>query len=237
MLLLATDGVLPGIKKLLLGEEDYVFLIEIALRSVIMFIVVVSGLRLLGKRGVKQLSVFELVIILTLGSAAGDPMFYKDVGLLSCTLVFAVMLVLYKVITYFVAKSKKLELLLEGKPICLIEDGRFCIGDFKKEDLATDEFFSELRIKNVSHLGQVAQAFLETSGEVSVFYYEDEDVKYGLPILPNEYEQRSRNITTAGKYACTFCGHVEELMPQPVHLCPVCKKDSWLAATNRKRIG
>lgn len=236
MLLTAPNKLLPELKSLLVGNEDYVFLIEIAIRCIIMFIIVVTGLRMLGKRGVKQLSVFELVIILTLGSAAGDPMFYKDVGLLSCALVFLIMLLLYKTITFFMAKSKRLELMLEGRPICLIQDGQFCIGDFQKEDLATDEFYSELRIQSVSQLGQVRQAYLETSGEVSIFYYEDKDVKYGLPILPKEYEGRSKSIPYAGKFACTFCGQVEALAPVSVHHCSVCSRDSWVAATDRKRI-
>jgi uncharacterized membrane protein YcaP (DUF421 family) len=46
-------------------------------RTGIMFLVIIFGLRLLGKRGVKQLSVFELVVIIGLGSAAGDRCFTK----------------------------------------------------------------------------------------------------------------------------------------------------------------
>ena len=163
-------------------------------------------------------------------------MFYKDVGLLSCTLVFLVMLLLYKTVTYLIAKSKKLELLLEGSPICLIRNGRFCIGDFEKEDLATDEFFSELRVKQVSHLGQVEQAYLETSGEVSVFYYEDEEVRFGLPILPDLYEQQRTEILQPGSYACAFCGFTEEKKVAPVSVCPICNRDKWVSATNKRRI-
>ena len=68
-------------KQLLLGSEECSFLPETILRTSIMFIVILIGLRLLGKRGVKQLSVFELVVIIGLGSAVGDPMFYKDGGI------------------------------------------------------------------------------------------------------------------------------------------------------------
>jgi uncharacterized membrane protein YcaP (DUF421 family) len=64
-----------------IGSEDWEFLFEIGLRTFFMYIIILFGLRLLGKRGVKQLSIFELVVIISLGSAAGDPMFYKEVGL------------------------------------------------------------------------------------------------------------------------------------------------------------
>ena len=66
-------------ENLLLGERDWQFLLMVALRTAAMFLVILIGLRMLGKRGVSQLSVFELGVIVGLGSAAGDPMFYKDV--------------------------------------------------------------------------------------------------------------------------------------------------------------
>ena len=151
-----------NIEQLLLGDEDWNFLLETFFRSIIMFIVLLSGLRLLGKRGVKQLSVFELVVIIGLGSAAGDPMFYKDVGLLPAIIVFAMVIGLYKLVTFLVGKSKNFEHLVEGKPVLLIKDGRFAIENFEKEALAQDEFFAELRMASIKHLGQVELAIIET---------------------------------------------------------------------------
>src|SRR5690606_32865684 len=140
-------------------------------------------LKFTGKRGVKQLSVFETVIIIALGSAAGDPMFYEDVGIIPALVVFACILLLYRLITWLTAKNKKIEGFLEGKTICFIEDGEFSIENFKKESLAQDEFFTELRIKSIAHLGQVKSAYIETTGEISVYYFPDEEVQYGLPIV------------------------------------------------------
>lgn len=134
----------------MLGGEDWSFLPETVLRTLIMFVVILTTLRLLGKRGVKQLSVFELVVIIGLGSAAGDPMFYKDVGILPALIVFTMVVSLYTLVTYMVGKNKKFEKLVEGKPVCLIKDGVFSIENFKKEILGEDEFFAELRLQSVS---------------------------------------------------------------------------------------
>src|SRR5215217_7488373 len=87
-------------KALLLGDQEWGFLPEAAFRSFVMFVIILLSLRLLGRRGVKQLSVFELGVIIGLGSAAGDPMFYKDVGLLAGLVVFVVVLSLYKLVTF-----------------------------------------------------------------------------------------------------------------------------------------
>ena len=80
-------NITPDWKEFMLGAENWNFIPEVMLRTFIMFVIVMVSLRLLGKRGVKQLSVFELVVIISLGSAAGDPMFYKDVGILPALIV------------------------------------------------------------------------------------------------------------------------------------------------------
>lgn len=223
-------------KELLMGSESFSFLFETAFRTVIMFSLVLIGLTILGKRGVKQLSVFELVVIISLGSAAGDPMFYKDVGLLPAFIVFIIVISLYVLVTYFVGRNKKFETLVEGRPDLLIQDGIFAIENFKKEALGQDEFFAELRLRGVSQLGQVKTAFIETNGGVSVFFFLPDDVKFGLPIMPDSLDDQTRRINVPAMYACTFCGYSEKLEPVTRHLCPKCRKDVWVKASNAKRI-
>jgi uncharacterized membrane protein YcaP (DUF421 family) len=201
-----------------------------------MFIVIVLSLRLLGKRGVKQLSVFELGVIVGLGSAAGDPMFYKDVGLLPGIVVFSIVLSLYRLITYLINTNNQVEQFLEGKPTCIVEKSRFLIQNFKKEPIARDEFFSQLRLNTVTHLGQVRQAILETNGEVSIFYFPDEYVVFGLPVLPDLCDVKLQAIEQEGMYACAACGGTENLRPIQKHTCALCGQNEWVKAINWKRI-
>ena len=221
---------------ILLGSEKWSFLFETALRTIVMFLVILFYLRLLGKRGVKQLSVFELGVIIGLGSAAGDPMFYKDVGLLPGMLVFSIVFGLYRLITFLINRSNKFEKFVEGQPTCIVEEGCFLVQNFESEPIAMDEFFSQLRLHSVSHLGQVQQAILETNGESSIFYYPDEEVKYGLPIIPKLYENKLVAIPSEGYYSCTYCAYTVKLTPVPEYTCPCCHKKEWLKAINNKRI-
>jgi uncharacterized membrane protein YcaP (DUF421 family) len=223
-------------KTLLLGSEQWDFLLETAFRTAIMFVIILLSLRLLGKRGIKQLSVFELGVIIGLGSAAGDPMFYKDVGLLPGILVFSVVVVLYRLITFLINRSQHFEKFVEGQPAILIEEGVFDADNFDKEPIAQDEFYSQLRLNNVSHLGQVKLAILETNGEVSIFYYTDEEVRYGLPVLPHLCDEKLETINEKGHYACAHCGNTMPLQPAPAHTCPVCKRKKWVRAINERRI-
>ncbi|MBD3904104.1 DUF421 domain-containing protein [Chryseobacterium sp. Ch-15] len=223
-------------KELFLGTEDWGFLMEIVLRTIIMFLTIIVSLRVLGKRGVKQLSIFELVVIIGLGSAAGDPMFYKEVGIASSIIVFVVIIILYSTITFLIGRFKKLENLFEGKAICLIEHGVFAIENFKKENLGSDEFFAELRVKGISHLGQIEFAIEEVSGEISVFFNEDEKVKYGLPIMLNSLDNPIQNILVSGHFSCTFCGFTEKKEEGNAGKCKNCDKKNWVEASNKIRV-
>ena len=221
-------------ERILLYYSPY-YLLEVAFRSFIMFFLVLLFLRISGKRGIKQLSFFELAVIITLGSAAGDPMLEADAPFLPSIVSFAIVILIYKGLMWIMSNSKKSELILEGKPVCLLENGVIQIQNFDKEDIAYDEFFSQLRLQNVEHLGQVKRVYIETSAEMSIYYFPDEEVKQGLPIWPELYETYLEQINIEGFYACTICGHVQHL-PVGGTACANCRKNKWLKTLSTKRI-
>lgn len=221
--------------RVLWNDLPEIFLVEVIFRSIVMFIVLLLTLKIAGKRGVKQLSVFETVIIIALGSAAGDPMLYDNVGILPAITVFVVIILMYRLITWMAAKSKKFETFIEGKTACFINEGRFSIKNFKKESLAQDEFFSELRLKSIEHLGQIENAYIETSGEISTFYYADDQVKYGLPILPHLFDKKNKIIPKEGYFSCTFCGFTE-IKTAGTAVCEHCERDEWVESIKSIRI-
>lgn len=222
-------------ERVLMNDLPFIFLLEVIFRCLVMFVVVLFSLKLTGKRGIKQLSIFELVIIITLGSAAGDPMFYEDVGLIPAFTVFVCVLAFYRATTWAL-KFKKFEHWIEGKPAYLIVDGEFVIERMEKEDIAVDEFYAELRMEHIDHLGQVKLAVLEVSGDVSVFFHKNEDVKYGLPILPSEVKNPIKKISKKGLFACVSCGKVHELEIKQEVTCSKCGENQWLAARNNLRV-
>lgn len=97
------------LSNIFIGDTTWGFALEILIRCTVMFIIIISFLRLSGKRGIRQLSLFELAIILCLGSAAGDPMFTKDVPIAHALVVFVAILFLYRLITWGMVKQKKLK--------------------------------------------------------------------------------------------------------------------------------
>jgi uncharacterized membrane protein YcaP (DUF421 family) len=211
------------------------FLWEIAFRTLVMFLVLIVALKFLSKRGVKQLSIFELAILIALGSATGDPMFYHHIPLTYGILVLVVVIFLYRVITKITGISKTMEIVLEGKPVCLLINGVIEYKNYKKVGLPYDKFFSELRLKGIDHLGQVKKAYLETSGEISVYPFDDKDVCPGLPIYPEVLEDPLEKIRTAGIYACIYCGKAQELTTS-AQKCLVCDNAKWLSPLKTPRV-
>ena len=223
-------------QKFFFGDEKWMFIFEVMVRTLVMFTFILTCLRLLGKRGIKQLSVFELGVIIALGSAAGDPMFYKDVGLVFGILVLLVVVMLYRLLTYLTDKSEKLEKIVEGSPTYVVKNGKFINSNMENETISHPEFFAQLRVNNISHLGQVQLCIIEATGELSVFFFPDENVKYGLPILPHLNDNCITIIAHKDIYACHTCGEVQTIEPITEYHCPVCNNKNWVKAIDDKRI-
>src|SRR5688572_4482721 len=219
----------------LLGEEEWNFLYEVLLRSAVMFLVAISAMRILGRRGTKQ-GVFELVLIITLGSAAGDPMFYKKVGVLPAILVFVCVVIMYKIINFLTARVQALDDLIEGTHARLVKNCRFAVENSQLENLRHDELFEDLRLHGVKHLGQIESAYIEASGQLSVYFLPDEKVEYGLPVLPELFEKQIEEIKDKGIYSCSHCGDTKEIGPARHHSCEICENKIWVKSINDQRV-
>ncbi|WP_201537387.1 DUF421 domain-containing protein [Psychrobacter immobilis] len=213
-------------------DTTWMFAVEILIRVTVMFILIISFLRFTGKRGVRQLSVFELTIILSLGSIAGDPMFTEDLPIIQAVLIMSTVILLYRLCTWAMMKFQPFENLLEGKSLYIVEDGKLVLDKIKKGQMSHDEFFAEMRQQGVEHLGQVRTGLLETDGNFSILLYSPEETGYGMPIFPKQY-QAIKQIESEVYYACMHCGYVDYIS-DPNQLCERCENDckDWAKALN-----
>lgn len=222
--------------RIFFNDTTWSFAAEIILRAILMFILIIGFLRFTGKRGIRQLSIFELTIILSLGSIAGDPMFTEDLPIIQAIIIMATVIGLYRLSTWLMMKFQPFEDLLEGKSLYIVEEGRLVLDKIEQGKMSHDEFFAELRQKGVEHLGQVKTGLLETDGNFSVLLYPEEEVRYGLPLFPKQYQAVTR-IEADQYYACMYCGQIEK-PSRPDQRCPRCHSDcrQWAQAFNSKFI-
>jgi uncharacterized membrane protein YcaP (DUF421 family) len=171
-------------ERIFLGDLTWATVLEIFLRTAVLFFYTLVLIRLVGKRGLGQLSPFELLIIVALGSAVGDPMFYPDVPVVSGLLVITAVVGMERLLVRITERNRTIERLAESSPVCVVADGRLLEESLDKENLSKDEISMLLRLAGVENLGDVRRAFLEPTGKVSVFWYPVRDGS-GESILPN----------------------------------------------------
>jgi uncharacterized membrane protein YcaP (DUF421 family) len=223
------------LQRMLLGDLPVTFLLEVALRVLAAFAAVFFFLKFSGRRGIKQLSRFELVVILTLGSAAGDVTFYEDVPLLPVALVFLTLLLLYRGTVYLMKRSKTCEAWIDGLPITVVKDGMYEIHSLRNMNISSNELFMELRQRGVEHLGQVRLGLLETDGELSLYFYEPEDTKAGLSVLPFEHRPQYSSPPSAGLFCCVGCGFPTYHEAHDSVACERCGHVVWSPALDTLR--
>ncbi|KOF20985.1 hypothetical protein AC244_06155 [Ensifer adhaerens] len=219
--------------RMVFGDEPPLFLLEIALRTLIIYAYTLLLIRWIGSRSIGQLSLVEFLLVIALGSAVGDAMFYPDVPLVHCMVVITVVVLLDKSLSYIVARDRKLEDVIEGISVEVVRDGGILWKALKQLNVGHDELFEQLRLKQVRHLGQVRAAYFETNGLLSVFTF-DEPSRQGLSIeppwdvsKPTQFRSGSA-VREKRRLACVQCAEVVELSPdETVPPCPRCGADVW----------
>jgi uncharacterized membrane protein YcaP (DUF421 family) len=158
--------------------------LEILVRSGIMYLAALLVVRFIGKRGLGQLSPFEYLLVVAMGSATGDPMFYPEVPILHGVVVLATLVFLQKSVLNFAERSRPVASLVESTPALLVRDGHWLDDKLKSEDVSIDELLMKLRESGVRDIGEVEFAFLEPSGHLSVFRLRPEAQSQNRSTLP-----------------------------------------------------
>jgi uncharacterized membrane protein YcaP (DUF421 family) len=143
-------------------------LLEVALRTVIVYVVVLMGIRLTGKREVGQMTSFELVLILLLANAVQNAMTGPDTSLTGGVVAACTLLIINAIVTRVSSRSRKLRVTIEGTPTVLILKGTVIKKNMEKEHIANEELEQALREHGVSTSEDVGIAVLEVDGSISV---------------------------------------------------------------------
>jgi len=141
------------------------------LRTVILYFILMIGLRLMGKRQIGELEPSELVLTLIISDLAAVPM--QDFGIPLVNGVFPIitLLCISMLLSFFSLKSIRFRGLVCGYPTVIIRDGRLLQQNMAKNRFTVDELYEQLRSQGYSDLASIKYAILETSGQVSILPY------------------------------------------------------------------
>jgi uncharacterized membrane protein YcaP (DUF421 family) len=141
---------------------------DIILRSAVIFVVVLVGLRILGKRHVAQLSIVDLVLILLISNAVQNSMVGPDVSLVGGIAAAVTLLVMSYVFTLLLYRSKRAERFFEGTPTLLVHNGKAVLRHLELEKITEEELERVIREHGIESLSDVKSAIMEADGTVSV---------------------------------------------------------------------
>ncbi|HET9502036.1 MAG TPA: YetF domain-containing protein [Hymenobacter sp.] len=215
--------------RILMGEVPWSFLLECALRLVAMYLLLLTGLRLMGKRQAGQISRTELAGLVSMAVSIGIPLLSPDRGLLAPVAIVATVVVLHRFVTRWAARRPAVEQLLQGNVTTVVKDGVLQLPVMERVVLSRERLFAQLRGDSLEHLGQVRRLYMEANGTFSLV--EEDEPRPGLSIVPH-WDEDFCNVqpVVAGKLACQACGQVVDAAPAPTQNCPHCGAHEWKPA-------
>ena len=169
-------------------------------RSILIYIFVLVVMRLMGKREIGQLQPFELAIAIMIADLASIPMTDPGIPISNGIISILGLLVMHLIISIINMKSMKAREIICGRPTILIYRGKIDEKALKRERFTINELEERLRGNNVTSLGDVEYAILETSGQVTVIQKPEKrnTIPEDFNIAP-EYEGIPYDLVIDGK--------------------------------------
>ena len=138
------------------------------IRTIVLYFLIMVGLRLLGKRQIGELEPIELVLTLLISDLAAVPMQDFGIPLLNGVVPIVTLLALSMLLSYGCMRSIRLRRLVCGSPTTLIKDGQLQQAAMRANRFTLDELIEALRSQGVTDLTTVKYAILETDGTLNV---------------------------------------------------------------------
>lgn len=186
-------------------------MINLFVRTLVLYALVITALRLMGKRQIGELQPSELVVAIMISDLATVPMSEVGVPLLYGIIPIFTLVVSEITISYVCLRSEKARTLLSGRPQILMHRGKLCFREMKRCRVNIDDLIEELRKAGYFSFSEVETVILETGGSITVIpssgamqpTLEDLNIKKPVTELPYIYitdgKVRKNELERSGK--------------------------------------
>jgi uncharacterized membrane protein YcaP (DUF421 family) len=209
------------------GEAPPAFFIEVIIRLVFLFILLVIAMRLLGLRMSAQLNRIEMIALFSLAAAIGVPLQAPDRGLLPAVAIAVIVIAIGRLVATLSFRNQKFEDLAEDDYAVLVQDGVLQMKKLRKTRLTIERLFAQLRTESIRHLGEVKRLYFEANGAFSLI--KEQMPKPGLPILLPEDREFLEEQSKSETLVCHTCGAPKAWVAYRQH-CANCGDDQWVPA-------
>jgi uncharacterized membrane protein YcaP (DUF421 family) len=148
-------------------------LVEILLRTITIYLVVLIGVRLSGKREVGQMTPFDLTLLLLISNSVQNAMTGSDTSLAGGIVAAITLLLMNYFVAEFSGGNRRFRKFVQGQPSLLVHDGEVILAHMAKEHVSMDELERAMRQHGISTYHDVALGVLEVDGSMSFLKYDD----------------------------------------------------------------
>ncbi len=167
-------------------------LVEIVVRSTVVYLVILAGFRLAGKRHISQLSLVDFALILLVSNAVQNAMVGNDTSLLGGIVAACTLILINVILTKLLFRETKLGRFITGEPRLLVRNGQFVMSNCIKESIRTEELEEQIREHGFKDISEVQTAILEMDGSISILPYDKEGKheEHKMPFIRRRHRTR-----------------------------------------------
>lgn len=171
-------------------------LLIVCFRTVFLYVLILFVLRVMGKREVGELSVIDIVVFIIMAEVATAAIESPEQKLFLSIVPILLLLIIQLLSSFISLKSKKFRDLVDGDPSVIIRDGKIIEDEMRRQRYNLDDLFQQLREQQIGSIRDVTFAFLEPSGNLSVF---TKDQTQPVLALISDGVVQNRHIEIIGK--------------------------------------
>jgi uncharacterized membrane protein YcaP (DUF421 family) len=221
--------------RIFFGQVPPEFYVELVIRALFVYALLMLSMRFLGKRMATQMSRLELAAMVSLASAIGVPLLSPTNGLLPALVIAAIIIGVTRLISLLSIKSEKFERITQGDVDTLVEDGVMHIDIMQRVRITRERLFAQLRSENLFHLGMIKRAYLEADGTFTLI--PNKEKQPGLLVLPDwDKSFIGERVNWTDITICKECGEKKpDNRKQGEISCQNCGANDWTQAVEQKQ--
>lgn len=168
----------------------------ITYRTIFLYLLILFILRIMGKREVGELGVIDVVVFIIMAEVAAFALDDPQKNLFQSIVPMLLLLAIQWISSYLSLKSKKFRDLVDGDPTLIIKDGIILEQEMRRHRYNLDDLFQQLREQQIGSVHEVSFAYLESSGNLSVF---KKDESQPILALISDGVIQTRHLQLIGK--------------------------------------
>jgi uncharacterized membrane protein YcaP (DUF421 family) len=141
---------------------------EIIIRTSVVYIAIIAGLRLLGKQHLGQITINDFVLIMLISNAVQNAMVGNNTSVTGGLVAAITLIILSYLFSSLIYKSVLIRKIIMDEQTILIYDGNYLEDNLRKCQITYDELESIMRKHGIEMVSEIHSAIMESDGEISI---------------------------------------------------------------------